>query len=79
MLGSRAIGVVLSGHGNDGASGTRAIHECGGKVIAQSENTAPCPGMPGAAARTGKVDLILPLDKIARALQMLTARTNVIG
>ncbi|HZQ72208.1 MAG TPA: chemotaxis protein CheB [Burkholderiales bacterium] len=68
---SRAIAVVLSGSGSDGAMGVRAIKETGGKVIAQDEQTSQYFGMPGAAARTGSADFVLPLDRIAPALQAL--------
>jgi two-component system, chemotaxis family, protein-glutamate methylesterase/glutaminase len=67
----RAIGVVLSGSGVDGAAGVRAIKHAGGVVIAQDERTSEFPGMPLAAARTGCVDHVLPLDQIAPALRSL--------
>lgn len=67
----RAIAVVLSGSGSDGAMGTQAIKKMGGTVIAQDEATAEFPGMPGAAIKTRSVDFILPLPEIAPALVAL--------
>ena len=67
----RAIAVVLSGSGSDGAMGVKAIKKMGGTVIVQDQNTAEFAGMPGAAQQTGAVDFILPLEEIAPALEKL--------
>jgi two-component system, chemotaxis family, protein-glutamate methylesterase/glutaminase len=67
----RAIAVVLSGTGRDGAMGVKAIKKMGGTVIVQDEKTSEYFGMPDAAQRTGLVDFILPLPEIAPALQTL--------
>jgi two-component system, chemotaxis family, protein-glutamate methylesterase/glutaminase len=67
----RAIAVVLSGSGMDGAMGVRAIKKMGGTVIVQDEKTSEHFGMPDAAQRTGMADFILPLPEIAPALQTL--------
>ena len=66
--GRRAIAVVLTGTGSDGAMGVGAIKETGGTVIAQDKDTSEFFGMPGAAARTGKVDFVLSLEEIPAAL-----------
>jgi len=65
---NRAIAVVLTGSGSDGAMGVKAIKKMGGAVIAQDETTCDFFGMPGAAIATGSVDFILPLDEIASAI-----------
>ncbi len=67
----RAIGVVLSGSGSDGAMGVEAIKKMHGTVIVQDEKTSEFFGMPGAAIQTGCADFILPLDEIASALATL--------
>jgi two-component system, chemotaxis family, protein-glutamate methylesterase/glutaminase len=67
----RAIAVVLTGSGRDGAMGVKAIKKMGGTVIVQDEKTAEFFGMPGAAQQTGLADFILPLAEIAPALRTL--------
>jgi len=66
------ISVVLTGMGSDGAAGTRKIHEMGGITIAQDEDSSLIYGMPKAAAETGCLDTVLPLDKIPAELARLT-------
>ena len=67
----RAIAVVLSGTGQDGSMGVRAIKKMGGTVIVQDEKTAEFFGMPSSAIETGTVDFVLPLDEIPQALVTL--------
>ena len=67
----RAIAVVLSGSGHDGAMGVKAIKKMGGTVIVQDAKNAEFAGMPEAAEATGIVDFVLALDEIAPALQKL--------
>ncbi len=64
----RAIAVVLTGTGSDGAMGVQAIKKMRGTVIVQNEKTAEFFGMPQAAIMTQDVDFILPLPEIADAL-----------
>jgi len=70
----RAIAVVLTGTGSDGAMGVQAIKKMGGTVIAQDEATAEFFGMPSAAIHSGSVDFVLPLDEIAPALVTLVVK-----
>jgi len=69
--GEDAIGVVLSGTGNDGAVGLREIKAVGGFTFAQEPQNAKYAGMPQAAIDTGCVDWILPADGIAREIAQI--------
>jgi two-component system chemotaxis response regulator CheB len=71
--GNRCIGVVLTGMGDDGVEGARAIHEAGGLVIAESQETAVVFGMPGSVVRAGLAAKVLPLPQIAEFLAQLPA------
>lgn len=70
-LGPRAIGVVLTGHMDDGTAGLRAIKDCGGICIVQDPATAQEPAMPRSAQRNVAVDHCVPLAEIAPLLQRL--------
>ena len=67
----RAIGVILTGSGLDGATGIRAIKEQGGTTIVQDPAAADHPGMPANAYATGCVDFKLELDDIGPAIVRL--------
>ena len=69
----RAIGVVLTGSGDDGAAGIEAIKRGGGRTIVQDPATAEYQSMPSAAIGTGCVDFVLPLGRIAPALRELVS------
>jgi two-component system chemotaxis response regulator CheB len=69
--GDRAIAVILSGSGVDGADGIRAVKAKGGTTIVQSPATAAHAGMPQAARATGCVDVTLPLEEIGPAIASL--------
>ena len=68
-FGSDLLAVVLTGMGDDGRKGVKAVKDHGGLVIAESEETAVIFGMPQRAIRTGLVDAVLPLHEIAPAIQ----------
>jgi two-component system chemotaxis response regulator CheB len=64
---------MLTGMGQDGLAGTRAVVEAGGAAIAQDEATSVVWGMPGAIARAGLCQHILPLPAIAPQVLALLA------
>jgi len=70
---AETCGVILTGMGDDGALGLRAIHEGGGYTVAQDEATSVVYGMPRRAVELGGVDNSLPLDQIAAEIIRATA------
>lgn len=68
---SRAIGIILSGALDDGASGLQAIHRCGGIAIAQDPADAAYPAMPEAALQTTPEARLMACSQMAAALQEL--------
>jgi two-component system chemotaxis response regulator CheB len=65
------ISLVFTGMGSDGAAGTQKVKEMGGITLAQDEESSLIYGMPKAAAETGCVDIVLPLDKLSEKLMEL--------
>lgn len=68
IYGKNALGIVLTGMGNDGTKGFRELKKNGGVTIAEDKSTAIVFGMPKEAIKAGVVDEILPLDKIVNAI-----------
>ncbi len=68
LYGSRMLAVVLTGMGNDGSQGIRLVKQCGGQVLAESEESSVVYGMPREAVATGCVDRVVPLDDIPRMI-----------
>lgn len=68
VYGKRTISVILTGMGKDGAKGIEETKKSGGKTIAQDKDTSVIYGMPKAAYETGKVDFVMPLDKISNKI-----------
>jgi two-component system, chemotaxis family, protein-glutamate methylesterase/glutaminase len=75
-FGRRAIGVVLTGMGDDGVEGLEAMHKLGGLTIAQDEASSTVYGMPAEAARRGATDLILNPEQIGTLLTQLERKTQ---
>jgi len=63
--GSNAIGIIMTGMGDDGAKGLLEMKEAGAFTIAQDEKTCVVFGMPKEAIKLNAVDKVLPLDQIA--------------
>lgn len=71
LLGKSALGVLLTGMGQDGASGLKAMHDKGAMTIVQDEKSSAVWGMPGSAVRLQAAEAILPLHSIGSALTEL--------
>jgi two-component system chemotaxis response regulator CheB len=71
--GAEAIGLILTGMGCDGTQGLAALKRAGAYTIAQDEASSVVWGMPGSAVAAGHIDRVLPLSKMAEAIQGLIA------
>lgn len=71
QLGRNAVGVILTGMGNDGARGLLAMRQAGARTVAQDEASCVVFGMPKEAIGLKAVDDILPLDQIASRVMTL--------
>ncbi len=72
VYGRRAIGVILTGMGDDGARGLRALKAAGGRTLAQDEASCVVYGMPRVAVELGAVERVAPLADLARAVRDLS-------
>ncbi|HYD88809.1 MAG TPA: chemotaxis response regulator protein-glutamate methylesterase [Vitreimonas sp.] len=66
-IGARAVGVILTGMGKDGALGLKAMREAGARTLGQDESTCVVYGMPRAAFEIGAVERQAPLGSLGRA------------
>jgi len=64
----RMIALILTGMGNDGSKGIRAVHDQGGYIMAESEETSVVYGMPREAVATGLVNRVVPLHRVVREI-----------
>src|SRR5271156_4367968 len=82
FAGAMSIGAILTGMGNDGAIGAKAIKTAGGLVLAQDEATCVIFGMPAEAIKAGAVDQVLGIDDIYSAIEKRVigiCRTSPVG
>ena len=75
--GARAIGVLLTGMGRDGAQGLLQMRKEGSQTIAQDEASSVVWGMPGEAVALGAAQLVLPLSAMAAKLMTLVAAMDI--
>ena len=64
-FGPSVLAVILTGMGEDGVAGLRAIKDAGGRVFAQDEASSVVFGMPGKAVEAGLADAVFPLEEMA--------------
>lgn len=74
--GANALGIILTGMGDDGARGMKEMHEAGARTIAQDEASCVVFGMPMEAIRLGGVDHVIPLDQVSAAMISFTRNSN---
>jgi two-component system, chemotaxis family, protein-glutamate methylesterase/glutaminase len=67
-FGHRTVGVLLTGMGEDGATGLQAVRRAGGRTLAQDERSSVVFGMARVAVERGAVERVLPLDEIPEAV-----------
>ena len=72
-FGSESAALLMTGMGDDGAAGMRAVHAAGGLTIAQSLDTCVVDSMPRAAIEAGSAGRIVPLDSLPSVLQTLSS------
>jgi two-component system, chemotaxis family, protein-glutamate methylesterase/glutaminase len=72
-VGPNALGIILTGMGDDGARGLKEMFEAGAPTIAQDEASSVVWGMPGAAVKIGAAQVVLPLHRIPQELLRLVA------
>ena len=64
VAGRNALGIIMTGMGDDGARGMKEMHDAGAKTVAEDESTCVVFGMPKVAIELGGVDKVVPLDRI---------------
>jgi len=72
VYGGRAVGVIMTGMGNDGSLGCRRLKHCGARIIAQDAATCVVYGMPREPIENGIAEVIAPLGRIAAEIARLT-------
>ncbi len=75
VLGEKALAVILTGMGKDGADGAVELRKAGGYMLAQDEGSCIVFGMPKAVIEAGAASMVLPLNSIGPAIQAAVCRT----
>ncbi|MCF6218925.1 MAG: chemotaxis response regulator protein-glutamate methylesterase [Gammaproteobacteria bacterium] len=73
-VGKKAVAIMLTGMGADGADGMKRLHDRGAYCIAQDEKTSVVWGMPGEAVKRGATDEELPLEKITQRIMAIVSQ-----
>ncbi|MEM5494535.1 chemotaxis response regulator protein-glutamate methylesterase [Hoeflea sp. AS16] len=76
LAGRKAVGIILTGMGRDGASGLLEMHKAGATTLGQNEKTCVVYGMPRVAHEIGAVDFQLPLNQIGEEILKSTTTTS---
>jgi two-component system chemotaxis response regulator CheB len=77
ILRNKMLGVILTGMGRDGLSGSSVLRKFGGRVIAQDPATCIVSGMPGSVIKEGLANIIAPLEEISEAILQEVKRIGV--
>ncbi|WP_028995916.1 protein-glutamate methylesterase/protein-glutamine glutaminase [Azonexus hydrophilus] len=72
FAGANALGIILTGMGDDGARGLKEMHDAGAHTIAQDEASCVVFGMPREAIKLGAADQVMPLDSVPEAMMGYT-------
>ena len=75
-VGPNAVGILLTGMGDDGARGLKEMLEAGARTVAQDEQSSVVWGMPGSAVKLGAAELVQPLSRIPQTLLELAAQAG---
>jgi two-component system chemotaxis response regulator CheB len=73
VFGASTVALILTGMGQDGVDGLRAVHSAGGHVIAQDQASSVVHGMPSAALAAGVAHVTLPIGDMASRLKRLAS------
>ena len=76
IYGSKVLGLVLTGMGNDGTSGVREIYNHGGRILAEAEESCVVYGMPKEAINTGFVEKVVTMENMLHEVEM---RCKMVG
>lgn len=68
IAGRNALGIIMTGMGDDGARGLKEMHQAGALTVAEDESSCVVFGMPKVAIEMGGVSKVLPLDRIAQEI-----------